>query len=238
MRLRAFRAFFCLDRGRDFLSTGSSQKGAEAMRKGKIGLGVLAVLGLGVVLSGCFVFSSGNTGKVAEDAALGIGFQTYTGGALAETITAGTPIMINYRTSPGDSERVDLGFRLEPLGLMCFDLRYQVLVDETAHLDGAFEVGMGLSTLLVPGVYSLYGGFTLSKELGPVTPYVHYRYMAVQLDPDLEAVLGSLPSINEIVVGIELKLGDSFAIVPEYVESRSQGLFFGSIVNLGVKIYF
>ena len=176
------------------------------------GLALVAALG-----GGCFttsVLSSPNT--LPEDAfAYTIGFTTI------DQLGIGSTIM-GFRFGVGDG--LDIGAAIDMLTAKV-DARYQFLKSEEHFVDATVELGMGFIAFALPTYYVGVGfGLDFGSPEGGVSPYVNYRWTGLSLidtseltaeDTDGEFDFTGLNGWGQITVGVELRLSEKFAIIPE-----------------------
>ncbi|MHC5055081.1 MAG: hypothetical protein ACYTKD_10240 [Planctomycetota bacterium] len=128
-------------------------------------------LALAAALSaGCFPGSNLKTGVVTPPGRLAFGL----GGVGTE---GGIAPMIDLRL--GLTPRWDIGMRYDYLSYD-IETRIQPLADEVNHVDLALELGVGFGAHVIPKPL-IYGGFAVSKKLGRMTPYFHFRYIDIKL---------------------------------------------------------
>ena len=118
--------------------------------------------------------------------------------------------LFGYRYSP--AERWEVGVGVQSL-FLTMDGRYQILVDERHGLDSAIEFGVGsyLGAMF-------FGGIVLSKDLGEITPYLHYRYLRMAtLTPLWQFTPKFSEDTEELSFGLEIRASSKFAVIPEIV---------------------
>lgn len=186
--------------------------------------------------SGCFITSNLNSGKVLpkDEFAFTAGIIT-----ISEVDVGSTILGFRY----GVGEQMDFGVGME-MFIIKADVRYQFLNSEQHFLDASAEVGMGAIVFSLP-VYHV--GVGLSKTLGRVTPFAHYRWTGLGLieieelweeDEDNEFTFDP-DGWGQISLGMQLHVGEKMSIVAEYIILNGIDSIGGeelSAVAVGVRI--
>ena len=185
-------------------------------REGKA-MRVLGVLPVVIVISGgCFTLSNTMSEKATEAGHLQVdaGALVTSGGAL--------PILnARYGLAP----RFDIGTRYDTMG-WAFDTRLQYLTQEEHGVDSSLELGVGTAFISV----FFYAGTGVAKDFGKTTPYFHVRFLHADVDrgemssesnsivQDLYLTFTeNLVNVAQLFFGVELDLGERWALVPEVV---------------------
>lgn len=208
--------------------------------------GVWTAALLPALLAGCFPGTNLKTGKVTPPGRLAFG--------LGVTKIGDEAALSMLDARLGLLPRWDVGMRYD---FLCYvlDTRIQVLAEEANLVDAAVELGTGAAPGVLPHPL-YYGGLTISKSFGRLTPYVHFRYIDIAMlssefdeeegDRDVVSYLlfylpEALDDITQISFGVEFAVVEQFTIIPEVLvcadleDAAGHPLMF---FNLGARVRF
>lgn len=184
----------------------------SVVRRALPGLALAAVF-----TAGCFTTSSLSSPNVLPED----GFAYTIGAKAVSEIGIGGPVMA-FRIGMGEGLEIGGGMEMATLTL---GARYQFLKSEEHFVDATIEAGMGMLVFILPTYYVGVGlGFDIGSPEGGISPYVNYRWTGLSLmdtsdltDPDNneDFNISTIDGWGQITVGVELRLSEKFAIIPE-----------------------